>query len=307
MKIGVTGGTGFIGQYLLKEYSGENEFLVITSRGSCEDLYINSNIEYITGNYNQDEFEKCFIDCDAVVHLGAKRSSKESEESIMNYLENLRVSEELFKACLKLKIKNIVNISSTAVYDTTLQIPFDERLAVAPLSNYGAMKHAIEGVAHLFNRKYGMNIKSLRLAQVMGVGERGGYMLTIFQQRCLEQEPLNVYGKGIAGREYIYVKDVVRAIMCAIYSRTETEVFNVGNGVLTSNLELAQAFCKVFENKAGYQCLTEKTEVIEHYLMTGKVAKKELGFEPKYTFEGALCDKKGILEKNNETVEIEKK
>lgn len=73
MKIGVTGGTGFIGQYLLKEYSGENEFVVITSRGSCEDLYINSNIEYITGNYNQDEFEKCFIDCDAVVHLGAKR------------------------------------------------------------------------------------------------------------------------------------------------------------------------------------------------------------------------------------------
>ncbi len=296
MKIGVTGGTGFIGQYLLKEYSIENEFVVITSRECCENLYINSNIKYITGNYNQEEFEKDFADCDAVVHLGARRSSKESEESILNYLENLRVSEELFKACLKLQIKNVVNISSTAVYDTTLPIPFNEKMAVAPLSNYGAMKHTIESVAHLFNRKYDMHIKSLRLAQVMGVGERGGYMLAIFQQRCLNQELLNVYGKGIAGREYVYVKDVASAIMCAINSNTEKEIFNIGSGVLTSNLELAQAFCEVFENKAGYQCLEEKKEVIEHYLMDGEEAEKELGFKSRFNLKESLQDMKKILE-----------
>ena len=295
MKIGVTGGTGFIGQYLLKEYSNNNEFIVITSRKSDEKLYANSNIKYMTGEYSQGEFEKVFEGCDAVVHLGAKRSSKESEESILNYVENLRVSEELFKACMKLQIDNVVNISSTAVYDTTLSIPFAEKMEVAPLSNYGAMKHAIEGIAHLFNRKYGMHIKSLRLAQVMGVGERGGYMLAIFQQRCLNQEPLNVFGKGEAGREYVYVKDVVSAIMCAINSNTEKEVFNIGSRVHTSNLELAQAFCEVFDNKSGYQCLQEKAEVIEHYLMSGKEAEKELGFVPKFGLIDSLKDMRNIL------------
>lgn len=296
MKIGLTGGTGFIGQYLLKENVDENEFVVITSRDDCESLYTHSNIRYVTEKYDQDGFEKVFEECDAVAHLGAKRSSKESEQSILSYIENLRVSEDLFKACKQLNIKNIVNISSTAVYDTTLPLPFEESLAVAPLSNYGAMKHTVEGLAHLFNRKYDMNIKSLRIAQVMGVGERGGYMLSIFQERCLAQESLNVYGKGLAGREYIYVKDVARAIMCALKSETKKEIFNIGNGVITTNLELAQAFCKIFDNKAGYQCLEDKKEIIEHYLMAGELAKKELDFKPAYTLEEALYDMKGILE-----------
>lgn len=295
MKIGVTGGTGFIGQYLLREYSKENQFVVITSRKNGENLYRDANVEYITGDYSQEMFTKEFEGCDAVVHLGAKRSSKELEESILSYIGNLRVSEELFKACLKLQIKNIINISSTAVYDTTLSIPFNEKMAVAPLSNYGVMKHTIEEMAHLFNRKYNMRIKSLRLAQVMGVGERGGYMLSIFQQRCLAQEPLNVYGKGDAGREYVYVKDVAAAIMCAINSNTDKEVFNIGSGMLTSNLELAQAFCEVFENKAGYQCLKEKKEIIEHYLMAGERAEKELGFKPKFGLKESLQDMRKIL------------
>lgn len=296
MKIGLTGGTGFIGQYVLKENANEHEFVVVTSRDTKDSLFVHPNVKYVTAAYNQSEFEKAFEGCDAVVHLGAKRSSKEAEESILNYAENLRVSEDLFKACVNLNIKNIVNISSYAVYDTTLPLPFEESLAVAPLSNYGVMKHTIEGLAHLYNRKYAMNIKSLRLAQVMGVGERGGYMLSIFLERSLNQQALNVYGKGVAGREYVYVKDVSKAVMCALKSETKKEVFNIGNGFITTNLELAQAFCKVFDNKAGCICLEDKKEIVEHYLMSGELAEKELGFKPDYTLEGALSDMKGILE-----------
>ncbi len=296
MKIGLTGGTGFIGQYVLKENANEHEFVVVTSRDAGEGLFVHPNVKYVTVAYNQSEFEKAFEGCDAVVHLGAKRSSKEAEESILNYTDNLRVSEDLFKACVNLNIKNIVNISSYAVYDTTLPLPFEESLAVSPLSNYGVMKHTIESLAHLYNRKYAMNIKSLRLAQVIGVGERGGYMLSIFLERCLNQQALNVYGKGVAGREYVYVKDVSKAVMCALKSETTKEVFNIGNGFITTNLELAQAFCKVFDNKAGCICLEDKKEIVEHYLMSGELAEKELGFKPDYTLEGALSDMKGILE-----------
>ncbi len=296
MKIGLTGGTGFIGQYILKENTDENEFVVITSREGTDGLFTHPNISYVTANYTGADFERVFDGCDAIVHLGAKRSTKEAEESVLNYTDNLRVSEDLFKACVNLNIKNVVNISSYAVYDTTLALPFEESLATAPLSNYGLMKHTIEGLAHLFNRKHAMNIKSLRLAQVIGVGERGGYMLSIFLERCLNQQVLNVYGKGTAGREYIYVKDVSKAVMCALKSETKKEIFNIGNGYITTNLELAQAFCKVFDNKSGYECLTDKKEIVEHYLMSGDLAKKELGFTPDFTLEGALSDMKGIIE-----------
>lgn len=295
MKIGVTGGTGFIGQYLVREFCNEHEFVVITSRSYIEGLFQNENVTYITENYDQEGFEKAFLGCDGVVHLGAKRSNKELEQSVTNYFDNIRISDELFCACEAIGIKNVVNISSTAVYDTTTEYPFEEKNAPKPLSNYGVAKLAIENMAHLFNKKKNMNIKSLRLAQVMGYGERGGYMLAIFLERCLNQEPLNVFGKGAAGREYVYVKDVVYAIICALNVSDKSGVYNIGMGTLTTNLELAKEFCAVFENEAGYKLL-DKPEVVEHYLMDNKLAKQELGFCARYSVHDALVDMKQILQ-----------
>lgn len=295
MKVGVTGGTGFIGQYLLKEYADEVSFVVITARTSMDGLYVHPQVTYKTETYDQEGFERAFEGCDAVVHLGAKRSSKDAEKNILNYTDNLQVSEDLFLACKNLGIKNVVNISSTAVYDMTLETPFEEALAPAPLSRYGAVKLAIEGIAHLYNRNFGMQIKSLRLAQVLGVGERAGYMLSIFQQRCLEQQRLDVYGKGDAGREYVYVKDVAYGIMCALKADTKKSVFNIGSGVFTSNRALAAAFCEAFENPAGYQCLVDKPESSEHYLMNNDLAEQELGYKAKYDLKQALVDMRNIL------------
>ena len=65
-------------------------------------------------------------------------------------------------------------------------MPFCEDGKTAPLSYYGAAKLVIENIAHLYNVRKKMKIKSLRLAQVLGVGERPGYMPTIFLEKCLK-------------------------------------------------------------------------------------------------------------------------
>lgn len=295
MKIGVTGGTGFIGQYLLKEYAGDHRFVVITTRSDVSELYQHPDINYVKETYDKQGFETAFSGCEGVIHLGARRSTKEREESIMNYFENLKTAEELFMACKALDVKNVINISSTAVYDSTLNCPFKEEIATAPLSNYGVIKHTIEGIAHLFNSKYAMNIKSLRLAQAVGVGERAGYMLSVFQECCLKKEKLSVYGSGMAGREYIYVKDVAYGIICALDSEHESGIYNIGTGMLTTNLELAKAFCDVFNNSAGYEQLLDKPEVVEYFLMDVKSAEEKLGFKARYTLYEALSDMKRIL------------
>lgn len=228
--------------------------------------------------------------------MGAKRSDKEREKSICNYFDNIQISEALFEACEKLGITNIVNISSIAVYDAALEYPFAEKGNTTPISNYGIVKRAIEDIAYLKNKKNGMKIKSLRVAQVMGVGERAGYMLSIFLDKCLKKETLSVYGTGKAGREYIYVKDVAKAIICAAEAKEKAGVYNIGSGVLTSNLELAQSYCSVFENEKGY-VLLDKPEVLEYYLMNVKLAEKELGFKADYTVKTALEDMKVLIEK----------
>ena len=207
MKIGITGGTGFIGQYLLPELAPEHTLTVITSRKGTEGLYQHPNLSYLTAPYDREGFRRAFEACEAVVHLGAKRSTPEREKSITSYFENMESTEALFAACAELDIRNVVSISSVAVYDAGLPSPCPETQAPSPRSNYGVAKLAIEGMARLYNRRCGMRIKSLRVAQVLGLGERGGYMPAVFLERCLRQEKLSVYGLGAGGKEYIYVKE----------------------------------------------------------------------------------------------------
>lgn len=290
MKIGITGGTGFIGQYLLRALAPEHMLTVITSREEAAGLYQHPNLSYLTAPYDQEGFRRAFDGCEAVVHLGAKRSDPEREKSIVSYFGTIQSAEALFAACAELGIRNVVSISSVAVYDAGLPSPCAETQVPLPLSNYGVAKLAIEGVASLYNRRCAMHIKSLRVAQVLGLGERGGYMPAVFLERCLRKERLSVYGRGASGKEYIYVKDVVRAIRCALTAEGRQGVYNIGTGVLTTNLELAQAYCAVFQNTAGWELLPDRPEGKTGCYTDVTLAERELGFRAAYAIRAALAD-----------------
>lgn len=295
MKIAVTGGTGFIGQYLLENADENHVFVVMTSRDNVEKLTQNVFVEYKKIFYDYEGFFSVLKECDAVIHLGAVRSDAKMEESFFNYMTNIETSEALFRAAKDANIKNIVNISSTAVYDSTLEMPFAEDCSAAPLSYYGVSKLTIEHIAHRYNEKYGMFIKSLRVGQALGVGEREGYMPAVFLKRCLNQEKLSIYGSGQGGKEYVYVKDIVGAILCACHKNDIKGVFNIGTGILTTNIELAETYCKVFENEAGVELLRDKPDILTRHYMNVKKAENELGFSAKYSLEKALMDMKEIL------------
>ena len=295
-KIGVTGGTGFIGRYLLKEGCDKYEFVVLTSGKSDRNRIESPNVNYVVGDYSLGNLEDVFCQCDAIVHLGARRSSPENENAFHNYYDNLEFSENVFSVARDLGIDNVVNISSTAVYDDTLKAPFYEEMAVAPINFYGVSKRTIELIATMYNKKYDMNIKSLRLAQVIGAGERAGYILSVFTDLCKEGKKLPVYGKGRSGKEYIYVKDVVRAIFAAVENAQSRGIYNIGSGVFTPNRQLAEAFCSAFDNKAGIEYLMDKKEVVRDYYMDVSRARDEIGFSCAYDLESALLDLRSELE-----------
>lgn len=298
MKIGVTGGTGFIGQYLLKEYSDRYEFVVLTSGNSYKKVLEKSSIAYLVSDYSEDSIQKCLYGCDGIVHLAARRSSAENEKAFGNYHDNIVISENVFNAARMLGIDNVINISSTAVYGYDMAAPFTEEAEVCPLSFYGVSKRTVEMIASMYNKKYNMHIKSLRLAQVIGDGERAGNMLSVFKERCRNHETLDVFGHGKSGKEYVYVKDVVNAIMAALNHPEKTGVYNIGLGKFTPNRELAETFCKVFNNAAGYRLLTEKNETVINYYMDVKKSESEIGFKCSYNLEAAIEDMKRVMEEN---------
>lgn len=294
MIIGLTGATGFIGKYLLRLYSAEHKFVCATSRTDFSGLYQNGNIEYYHSDYSRKSFTEIFKDCDALISLGAVRSTPEKEESICNYFENVASTENLILAGAELGITNMVSVSSRSVYSEKCKCPYNEEVTF-PVNLYGVSKLYCDNLCEYYNAKLNLNIKSLRLSQVIGAGERGGYILAVFLEKCQKGEPLSVYGQGRLSRDYIYVKDVAAGIICALEHPEKKGIFNLGSGVKTSNRELAEIYCEVFENKAGYTLLTDKQEFGSDTMLDMTKTTEQLGFAPKYTVKEAVYDMKREL------------
>lgn len=295
-KIAVTGGTGFIGQALLRAYKGQYAFNVVTHEDTSA-LLKDDSIRYISTNYVPEDLRNAFAGSACVIHMGAMRPNGDSESAFMNYFGNVEFSEKVFRAAREAGVVNVVNISSMSVYDSTCMAPpFREDVEVSPINYYGAAKRTVEMCADICNKRYGMRIKSLRLAHVIGNGERGGYMLSIFRDRCLRGLPLQVYGSGNTAREYLYVRDAVRAIITAAETPDAVGIFNIGMGVPVTNRAVAEAFCRVFGNRAGYECLPDRSEdgTVE-YLDVAK-ARYCLGFECFYDLESALLNMRAETE-----------
>lgn len=288
MRIGLTGGTGFIGQWLIRLYASKYEFVVLTSGNHSSEHFAHKNVCYKTGDYSLDSMKEIFQGCDCLVHLGAGLSTKEKETSFLNYQDNIKSSENLFETARNLGIKNVVNLSSRTVYDHGISGPYGEDMAPVPMNYYAAAKLAVEHIASLYNRRFDMKIKTLRLAQIFGPGGRGGYMMEVFRQKCEAGEQITVLDNQ--GKELLYVKDAAKVVLCACMEPEKEGIYNAGSGIFYTNTQIADAFCKVYGNKAGYVCREKwNKDPIRNYMNVSKAC-EELCFHAEYSLMDALED-----------------
>ena len=123
-----------------------------------------------------------------------------------------------------------------------LPIPSPETAATKPLSHYGMSKMAGEGYCGLYGRLYGTEANVMRLGNVYGPrqdphGEAG--VVAIFIGRMLDGQAPRVFGDGLQTRDYVYVGDVVRALLAA-ETGPAGETVNVGAGVEVSVIDLIE-------------------------------------------------------------------
>ncbi|UCE74532.1 MAG: NAD(P)-dependent oxidoreductase [Methanomassiliicoccales archaeon] len=294
MRIAIIGGSGFIGKWFIKEFGDKYKCVIFGRRKDVNELKIaGEKYKYIRTDFSKDQLVKQLEGFDAVIHLAAKRF--EPQEKMEEYLQNIKISSNLFEACKTLGIKNVIHLSTIGVYSAEEELPWTESQNVNPSTFYAISKLAIEKVANYYNKKHKMKIKNLRVAQVLGVGEREGFMLSVFLEKALDKKTLTVYGKGEGRREYIYVKDVVNAIQRALEVHNEEGIFNIGINKNISHKELAETINKVFENSNNIKILNEYSEDKSIQLMSIDKAKQMLKWRSHWTLKEALFDMKTIL------------
>jgi len=223
MKILVTGGNGFIGKFLIKHLIEKNH--QITSF----DNFSNSNEEYfneltklgvktIQGDIRkQEEISKAARGHDVIIHLAAKISV---EDSIKNPDETFGVNVEgtrnVLTSCLNNEIKNLIIISSAAVYGNRInenEILF-ENSKTEPISPYGKSKLMMEEIVKEFSSLNKINCIILRIFNVYGPGQSDEYagVITKFTKNVKEGKSLKIFGDGMQTRDFISIYDVISII-----------------------------------------------------------------------------------------------
>ena len=286
MNILIIGASGFIGTelsfYLCK--TGNNVI-------ACD--IFNDSQSFPAGQKNYQYFNIRYIPKDSIrtvdcmVILAGKRMY--DGFSINDYNENIKILEENIKIALSNNIKNIVFASSKAVYSGD-NYPWSENNYSIPSSLYGASKLACEHLGLYYAKNNNFSFKALRFAQVIGKGERKGYLINTLLDNALSKKMQIIFGSGEQRRHYIYIKDVCRAILYAAKHTDVSGVFNIGMEQTISNLEMAECINDVFGNRGNLiHDYNKKMSMINDAMQVEK-AKKYLNFTAQYNLEKTFQD-----------------
>lgn len=297
MTILLTGGAGFIGSHLVDAYI-KNGFKVIAiddlSTGKKDQ--INPKAKFYQGDITDNKFvESVFSqekDIDCLNHHAAQKSVTDSvDDPILDSKINIKGSLVLLEACRKYKIKEFI-FSSTggALYSDKAIIPTPEDGPLEPKSPYGIAKLSVENYLRFYQR-LGIKTKILRYSNVYGprqdpLGEAG--VVAIFCQRILRSHQVTVFGSGEQTRDFVYIKDVVRANL-ALRHYKKSGMWNIGTGLETPINTIAQKLIAFSHKKIKIVYQPARFSESQRSVLDCQKAKQELNWQSRIDIEQGLA------------------
>ena len=283
MRALVTGGAGFIGGHLVERLVKQDWDVIVFDSFERASLETLKTLPSEAGLRRIDirdlkSMKRYVDDVDVIFHLAALTDVVESEVKKDEYWNvNVMGTENVLKIARDVSAK-LVFTSSAAVYGELNNVARED-LKPNPISFYGATKLEGEKLCMRYHEEYGTDIVVLRLFNVFGERARGG-VVKIFLERAREGKPLIIYGDGEAVRDFIYVGDVVDALIkAALSEKASGRILNIGSGKPTKVRELAEVVAKETGVKIIYE--SERRGEIKFSLADISLAKKLLNWNPK--------------------------
>jgi UDP-glucose 4-epimerase len=295
----VTGGAGFIGSHLADALLARGDRVRVLddlSTGKRENL--DPRADLIVGDVADAAcVAKAMENVDGCFHLAAIASVQlGNQDWLGTHRTNLTGAITVFDAARRAKSDGpvpVVYASSAAVYGDSIEMPLAETASTRPLSAYGADKLGCELHARVAGEVHGIRTVGCRFFNVYGPRQDPGSpysgVISIFFNRIKSGEGITVFGDGGQTRDFIYVADVVQALIAAmLQEKTRTAVFNICTGRTTSLLELAAAVQRVFGREPGITFAEGRVGDIRESLGDPALAHTILGFEANIRLEDGL-------------------
>lgn len=242
-KILVTGGAGFIGSEIVKQLIEKDYKVRVADDLSKKEAKVPSGCEFLKVDLtDKKSADKVMKGADYCIHLAAKIGGigyfHKYPATILS--ENNKMYSAVFEAAVKNKIKRIIYLSSSMVFESTKVYPSKEddiSKIPPPVSSYGFSKLVGEWYCYSFKDEYGLNYTIIRPFNAYGINERPerevGYAHVIpdLIKKILDgQYPLELLGDGKQTRCFTHVSDIAKGIILALESKSgENEDFNIGS------------------------------------------------------------------------------
>ncbi|AWM19989.1 GDP-mannose 4,6-dehydratase [Bacillus subtilis] len=299
----VTGCTGLLGSYLVKElidqganvtglvrdhvpqsnlYQGDHIKKMNIVRGSLEDLAV---IERALGEY----------EIDTVFHLAAQAIvGVANRNPISTFEANILGTWNILEACRKHPlIKRVIVASSDKAYGDQENLPYDENMPLQGKHPYDVSKSCADLISHTYFHTYGLPVCITRCGNLYGGGDLNfNRIIPQTIQLVLNGEAPEIRSDGTFVRDYFYIEDAVQAYLLLAEKMEENnlagEAFNFSNEIQLTVLELVEKILKKMNSNLKPKVLNQGSNEIKHQYLSAEKARKLLNWTPAYTIDEGL-------------------
>lgn len=254
----ITGGAGFIGRSLICKLIEINPGLHIRildnlSVGTLEDLQeacavvpwlggTAAGVHLVQGDIRDPACAQMAVQgVNCVVHLAANTGVGPSVEEPRFDMESNVIGTLNMLEAARLEGVNKFVFASSGAPAGAVEPPIHEEIAPHPVSPYGASKLAGEGYCSAYYHSFGINTVALRFGNVYGPNSaKKSSVVAKFIRQAMNDEVCEIYGGGGQTRDYIYIDDLISAIICSMQRPVGGEVFQIAVGAEVTLLELVE-------------------------------------------------------------------
>lgn len=311
MRFLVTGGAGFVGQHLVAELikNDDNRVDVLDdfSSGKMENLLpFGKRVGILKYDIREAEFVRRAIikkSYDVIINLAAASNVKAFDENPTRSFEvNVNGFLHILNAA-RFSGSRVVYASSAAVYGNG-SVPNKESARAMPDSHYALSKYMCDEFASMYSRIHGVHTTGLRFFNVYGAGEgHKGEDASVVHKLVLAATEGNkpvIYGTGSQTRDFVYVGDVIQAILLACFRQPipRFALYNVGIGHGATIKELVSLVGKTWGRPlVPTRVSTVPKGHIENSVSDITHITQDLGYEPHYSLEQGLKEMKATWKK----------
>ncbi len=288
MRVFVSGGAGFIGSHLANQLHRRGHYVrVLDDLSSGEPSTLDAGIHMTRGDVRDvPKLWSLLQGVDIVYHLAARVSVPASVLYPREYNEvNVGGTVALLEACRDVGVDRVVLTSSATVYGDQAQQPIQEVASTHPSVPYAVSKVAAEQYLFTIGRLSGFETVALRIFNAYGPGQQlppvHAPVIPQVMRQILGGGSVIVYGDGSQSRDFIYIDDVVEALIhAATAPNIDRQIINVGSGVETPVRDLIEQMSTVVGKKANVLYNSEMSGGIARLVADLQKARQLLDYAP---------------------------